>query len=85
MTQARIDCAKRSRQSIRLLHALGLAYHSRDIPRYSFGKELVGEIRDTFTFLQWLSGRVLDSRPRGRGFEPHWRHCVVSLEQDTFT
>ena len=25
---------------------------------------------------QWLSGRVLDSTPRGRGFEPHWRHCV---------
>ena len=33
---------------------------------------------------QWLSGRVLDSRPKGRGFEPHWRHCVVVLEQDTF-
>ena len=33
---------------------------------------------------QWLSDRVLDSRPRGRGFEPHWRHCVVVLEQDTF-
>ena len=32
---------------------------------------------------QLLSGRVLDSRPRGRGFEPHWRHCVVVLEQDT--
>ena len=30
---------------------------------------------------QWLSGRVLDSRPKGRGFEPH---CVVVLEQDTF-
>ena len=28
--------------------------------------------------------RVLDSRPRGRGFEPHQRHCVVNLEQDTF-
>ena len=28
---------------------------------------------------QWLSGRVLDSRPRGRGFEPHRRHCVVAL------
>ena len=28
---------------------------------------------------QWLSGRVLDSRPEGRGFEPHRRHCVVSL------
>ena len=30
-----------------------------------------------------LSGRVLDSRPRGRGFEPHRHHCVVVLEQDT--
>ena len=34
---------------------------------------------------QWLSGRVLDSRPRGRGFELYWRHCVLVLEtQDTF-
>ena len=33
---------------------------------------------------QWLSGRVLDSRPKGCGFEPHWRHWVVVLEQDTF-
>ena len=33
---------------------------------------------------QWLSGRVLDSRPRGRVFDPHRRHCVVVLEQDTF-
>ena len=33
---------------------------------------------------QWLSGRVLESRPRGRGFEHHRRHCVVVLEQDTF-
>ena len=33
---------------------------------------------------QWLSGRVLDSRPRGHRFKPHWRHCVVVLEQDTF-
>ena len=32
----------------------------------------------------WLSGRVLDSGPRGRGFEPHQRHCVVVIEQDTF-
>ena len=28
------------------------------------------------------SSRVLDSRPRGRGFEPHWRHCVVSLSKN---
>ena len=33
---------------------------------------------------QWLSGSVLDSRPRGCWFEPQWRHCVVVLEQDTF-
>ena len=33
---------------------------------------------------QWLSGRVLDSRPKGRGFEHHRCHCVVVLEQDTF-
>ena len=32
----------------------------------------------------WLSGRVLDSRPRGWGLEPHRRHCVIVLEQDTF-
>ena len=29
----------------------------------------------------WLSGRVLDSRLRGRGYEPHRRHCIVVLEQ----
>ena len=38
------------------------------------------------TKLWGLSGRalLLDSRPRGRGFKPHRRHCVVVLEQDTF-
>ena len=33
---------------------------------------------------QWLSGRVLDLRPKGCGLEPQRRHCVVVLEQDTF-
>ena len=33
---------------------------------------------------QWLSGRVLDSRLRGGGFEPHWCHSLVVLEQDTY-
>ena len=28
-----------------------------------------------------LSGRVLDSRSEGRGFEPHRRHCVVSFSK----
>ena len=37
-----------------------------------------------FEGAQWLSGRVLDLRPKGSGFEPHRRHCVVVLEQDTF-
>ena len=31
--------------------------------------------------VQKLSGIVLDSRPRGRGFEPHSRHCIVSLNK----
>ena len=30
---------------------------------------------------QWLSGRMLDSRPRDRGFEPNRRHCVMSLSK----
>ena len=31
---------------------------------------------------QWLSGRVLDARPKGPGFEPHRRHSVVSLSKN---
>ena len=31
---------------------------------------------------QWLSGRVLDWRPRGHGFEPHRHHCVVSFSMN---
>ena len=60
-----------------------------------FGEETVcvlsRNLQGVFSFIlldlygaQWLSGRVLDSRPKGRGFEPHRRHCVVVLEQDTF-
>ena len=30
---------------------------------------------------QWLSGRVLDSRPKGSGFEPQRRHLIVSLSK----
>ena len=30
---------------------------------------------------QWLSGRVLDSRPRGHVFEPRHRHYVVPLSK----
>ena len=31
---------------------------------------------------QWLSGRVLDSTPRGRGLELHQCHCVGSLSKN---
>ena len=31
---------------------------------------------------QWLTGRLLDSRPRGCGFEPRRLHCVVSLSKN---
>ena len=30
------------------------------------------------------SGSVVQCLTRDRGFEPHRRHCVVVLEQDTF-
>ena len=29
-----------------------------------------------------LNGRVLDSRLKGPGFEPHLRHCIVSLSKN---
>ena len=32
--------------------------------------------------VQWLSGNVLDSRPKGRRFEPHRHHCVVLLSKN---
>ena len=31
------------------------------------------------------SGRVLGSIPSGCGFEPHWRHCVVSLSKTLYS
>ena len=53
--------------------------HAMDSPKYTVSNQKEGSWG-----AQWLSGRVLDSRPKGRGFEPHRRHCVVVLEQDTF-
>ena len=32
--------------------------------------------------VQWLSGRVLESRLRGRGFEPHQCFCVVFFSKN---
>ena len=44
--------------------------------------ESAGEPFPSETGVQWLSGRVLDSRQRDRGSEPHRRHCVVSLSKN---
>ena len=46
-------------------------------------KSIVGRVKFYyFVGVQWLSGRVLDSRPKGCGFEPHLRHCLVSLSKN---
>ena len=43
-------------------------------------KKIVSIVK-VFQGAQWLSGRVLDSRPRGCGFESHRLHCVLSLSK----
>ena len=48
------------------------------------------KIRNDLTYVsslsgaQWISGRVLDSRLRGCWFEPHLRHCIVSLSKTLY-
>ena len=44
--------------------------------------DLGGKVQDVYFSLHTVSGRVLNSRPRGHGFEPHWCHCVVSLSKN---
>ena len=51
---------------------------------FIFFKQLIFKKSPTDAKKRELSGRVLDSRLKGRGFEPHRRHCVVVLEQDKF-
>ena len=46
-----------------------------------FEADLQRCISRRFVGAQWLSGRVLDSRPRGRGFKSHRHHCDVSLSK----
>ena len=58
--------------------------HKIDRQNIDTGKQLNVKRLTQQLGAQWLSGRVLDSRPRGHGFEPHRRHCVGVLEQDTF-
>ena len=39
---------------------------------------VVGAQKNRLEGAQWLIGKVFDSRPKGSGFEPHRRQCVVS-------
>ena len=43
---------------------------------------IISKLYAQFQGAKWLSGRVLDSRPRGCGFEPHRHYCVVSLSKN---
>ena len=50
--------------------------------QHSFFQNMVMLLTKLKMGAQWLSGRVLDLRPKGRGFEPHRHHCVVSLSKN---
>ena len=60
-----------------------IAYHIESKSEKTYMIAKVSPYNDIWG-AQWLSGRGLDSRRRGHEFEPHRRHCVVVLEQDTF-
>ena len=64
-----------------LLHSTGSTQEDRKSSQHN---RKMADWDEKHQGAQWLSGRVLDSRPKGRGFEPHRRHYVVVLEQDTF-
>ena len=68
----------------RMLLCISVTLHVLEIKVIITFEELLAYVIPSKQGAQWLSGRKLDSKPRGRGFEPHRRHCVVVLEQDTF-
>ena len=64
-----------------LIHCIYVSVTKPTCPAFSAWLN-TGAIRSMNVGAQWLSGRVLDSRPKGRRLEPHWRHCVVSLSKN---
>ena len=58
---------------------LAKARTSLHIPIVSHTQRM--EVQLSLKGAQWLGGRVLESIPRGCGFEPHQCHCVVSLRK----
>ena len=57
-------------------------YAADNMNRCHFQMNICPVLQQEVSGAQWLSGRVLDLRQRGRGFEPHRRHCVVSLSKN---
>ena len=67
-----------------LARGLNFSLDLRLDPYFVYAQTRQGPSYDKTGQYRDCSGRVLDSRPRGRGFEPHRRHCVVVIEQETF-
>ena len=72
-------------QTLKMQHYAAFYLGLHCLPKYAkrlICAVLVTEKYTTWSGWQWLSGRVLYSRQRGRGFDPHRRHCVVSLSKN---
>ena len=67
-----------------MLHSKVPIKKKREKSLFIFAYSKYSKILNIFLSLTEFSGRVLDSRPRGHRFEPHWCDWVVVLEQDTF-
>ena len=72
------------RTNPRCKHTPNLVFLTQKVKEICYNTIILETWSEVKVGAQWLSGRVLDSRPKGRGFEPHRRHCVMVLEQDTF-
>ena len=59
-----------------------IPYIQHNILYFHYKHIVYGNIDSVSVYTLMLSGRMLDSRPKGRGFEPHWRHCDVSLSKN---
>ena len=59
-----------------------LLFPSADFFQNLFFFQKILQVSNGLMGAQWLSGRVLDSRSRGCGFEPHQHHCIVSLSKN---
>ena len=56
-------------------------WKSHNLDKRAFGTYMRVTVNKAIDKCGERSGRVLDSRPKGRGFEPPRRHCVVSFSK----